>query len=48
MKDVQLHKETPKQFPNSTPTPKIAHFGPEKSKITPKLNQNQMSELKET
>ena len=29
-------------------TPKVAHEGPEKSKMTPKLSQNQISELKET
>ena len=47
-KVISLHKETPKQFLNPTPTPKIAHQGPKNSKITPKLSQNQMSELKET
>ena len=31
-----------------SPTPKIARYGPKMSKITPKLSQNQMSELKET
>ena len=49
MKVVQLHNETSAQFffiPN--PTPKIACLGPKKSKMTPKLSQNQMSELKQT
>ena len=48
MKDVQLHELTPKQFLNPSPTPKLAHSGPKKSKMTPKFSQNQMSELKET
>ena len=47
-KVVSLHKKTPKQFLNPTPTPKIADKGPKKSKMTPKLSQNQMSQLKET
>ena len=29
-------------------TPKVAHEGPKKSKMTPKLSQTQISELKET
>ena len=29
-------------------TPKIAHEGPKKLKITPKLSQNQISKLKQT
>ena len=48
MKVVQLHEETPKQFLNPTPTPKIAHLGPKKSKMTPKLGVNHMSALKES
>ena len=32
----------------SYPNPKIAHWGPKKPKMTPKLSQNQKSELKET
>ena len=28
------------------PNQKIAHYGPQKSQITPKLSQNQKSELK--
>ena len=48
MKAVQLYEQTPKQFSNQTPTPKIAHQGPKKSKMTPKLSQNQMSEMEET
>ena len=31
-KVIGLYKETPKQFLNPTPTPKIAHQGPKKSK----------------
>ena len=30
------------------PDPKIAHYGPKKSKMTPKLSQNQELELKKT
>ena len=48
MKVVQLHIETSKEFLIPTSTPKIAHLGPEKSKMTPKLSQNQMSEFKVT
>ena len=48
MKVVQLHELTPNQLLNPTPTPKIAHKGHKKSKITPKLSQNQMSEYKVT
>ena len=48
MKVVQLHEYTPKQISNPSPTQKIAHLGPKKSKIAPKFIQNQMSELKET
>ena len=48
MKFVQLHELTPKQLFNPTQTPKKSPLGPKKSKTTPKLSQNQMSELKET
>ena len=48
MKVVQPHKSTPKQLTNPTLTPKIAPQGPKKSKMTPKLSQNQMSEFKVT
>ena len=48
MKVIQLHNQTPKQFLNPTPTPKIAHWGPKKSKMTPILSPNKMSELEET
>ena len=48
MSVVQLHVWTLKQFLNLTLKSKIAHKGPKKSKTTPKLSQNQMSELKET
>ena len=48
MKVVQLHNETSEQFFIPTPAPKIARLGPKKSKMTPKLSQNQMSELKQT
>ena len=47
MKVTQLHEQNPKQFLNPTPTPKLAHQGPKKSKMTKKLSQIQMSELKE-
>ena len=45
MKVVQLYNETSKQFLIPTPTPKIARQGPKKSKMTPKVSQNQISEL---
>ena len=45
---ISLYEETPKQFLNRTPTPKIALQGPKKSKMTPKLSQNRMSEFKVT
>ena len=48
MKVVKLHECNPKQFLSHTLNPKIAHQGPKKSKMTPKLSQNKMSELKET
>ena len=47
MKVTQLHEQNPKQFLNPTPTPKLAHQGPKKSKMIQKLSQIQMSELKE-
>mgnify|MGYP006263690453 CR=1 FL=1 len=47
-KVISLDQETPKQFFNPTLTAKIAHQGLKKSKMTPKLSQNKMSELKET
>ena len=48
MKVVELHEQIPKQYLNPTLTPKIAHQGPKKSKMTTKLSQKQMSEWKET
>ena len=48
MKVVQLHDYTPKQLSDPTRTPKVAHLGPKKSKITPKVSQNKMSESKVT
>ena len=48
MKGEQIHEQTTKQFLNSTPIPKIAHYGPKSQKMTPTLSQNQMPELKET
>ena len=48
IKAFQLHEQTQKQLSNHTPILKIAHYGPKKSKMTPKLCQNHMSELKET
>ena len=48
IKVVQVNEWTLKQFLNPTLNPKIAHWGPKKSKTTPNLSQNQMSELKET
>ena len=48
MNVVQLHEQTLKKVSNPTPIPKIAHQGPKKKKMTPKLIQNQISELEET
>ena len=42
-----LYEETPKQFLNLTLTPKIAHRGPKKLKMTQKSSKNPKSELKE-
>ena len=39
--------ETPKLFLNPTPTPKMAHQGPKKLKMTLKSSKNQKLELKE-
>ena len=47
MKVVQLHELTPKHFWTLS-NPKDSPFGPKKSKMSPKLRQNKMSELKET
>ena len=47
-KVINLNKETPKQFLDPTPNLKSSPLGPKKSKMTPKLSQNQLSELKET
>ena len=47
MKVVQLHEWTQKKFLSPTLNLKIAHYGPKKSKTTPKLSQNRKSELKE-
>ena len=46
-KVLSLYEKTPKQFLNPTPTPKIAHWGPKKLKMTPKSSQNQKLEFKE-
>ena len=37
MKVFQLHELTPKKFFNPSPTPKIAHLGPQKIKNYPKI-----------
>ena len=47
MKVVQLHDWTPKQFLSPTLNRKKT-IEPQKVKTTPKISQNQMSELKET
>ena len=39
MKVAQLHEYTPKQLLNPTRTPKPAHQGPKKTKMTQKLSQ---------
>ena len=44
---LTVYEETQKQFLNPTPTPKIAHQGPKKSKMTQKSSQYQKSEFKE-
>ena len=46
-KGLFLYEETPKQFLNPTPFPKLAHQGTKKLEMTPKLSQNQNLELKE-
>ena len=46
MKNVQL--QNPRKFSNPTLIPKSSPLGPQKTKMTTKLGQNQMSELKET
>ena len=46
-KVLSLYEETPKQFLNPTLTPKMAHQGPKKLKMTPKSSQNPKLELKE-
>ena len=38
MKVAQLHEKTPNLLLNPTPTPKIAHYGPKKEKITAMLS----------
>ena len=43
MKVVQIHKYTPKQLLNPTPTPKPSNLSPKKTKMTPKLSQIQIS-----
>ena len=49
MKVVKLHEQTSEQFLNHTQNPKIAYYQrPKKSKTTPKLSQNQKTQLKET
>ena len=40
MKVVQLHEYTQKQLLNPTPTPKLAHWGPKRTKITFKIKSN--------
>ena len=47
MKVVQLHEVTRKTVFEPFPNPKISLLGPQKVKTTPKLSQNQMSDLKE-
>ena len=48
MKVVKLHEQNSEQFLNHTQNPKIAYQRPKKSKPTPKLSQNQKTQLKET
>ena len=45
MKYVKLHEWTPKQFFEPDIDHKNSPIGPQKVKTTPKLSQNQMSEL---
>ena len=45
MRVVEVYEWTQKHLSNPTPTPKIAHWGPKKSKMTPKLGQNQILEM---
>ena len=48
MKQLSNLTPTTKQLSNPTHTPKIAHQGPKKSKMTPKLGQILQSELKKS
>ena len=49
IKVVKLHEQTSEQFLNHTQNPKIAYYQrPKKSKTTPKLSQNQKTQLKVT
>ena len=48
MKYVKLHEWTPKQFFEPHIDHKNSPIGPQKVKTTPKLSQNQKSELNET
>ena len=47
-KVFQIHEYNPKQFLNPTPTPKRLIRAQKSKKMTPKLNQIQSSELRET
>ena len=48
MKVVQVNELTQKQVLSPTLNPKNSPLGQKKFKITPKLSQNQMPEIKET
>ena len=48
MKVVQLHDYNLKTVVEPYSKPKNSPLGPKKSKMTPKLSQNKMSDLKET
>ena len=47
-KVISQYEETPKQFLNPTPTPKLANQVPTNSKMTQKLSQNQKLQWKTT
>ena len=48
MKVVQLLEQSQKQYTNTNPTPKLAHYGPKKDQNTPKLSENQKLQLIKT
>ena len=46
IKVIQQHEQSPKQFQNSTPTPKITYWGPKKIKNDPQNSQLELQKVK--